>query len=59
MSTIYTHTHTHTHILTRFRFSAFDEPWKPASVGDNGKAADETAWGAMTADRKTKFSLKC
>ncbi|KAH7385647.1 glucan 1,3-beta-glucosidase-like protein [Pyrenochaeta sp. MPI-SDFR-AT-0127] len=42
-----------------FYFEAFDEPWKPASIGDNGKAADETAWGAMTADRKTKFSLKC
>jgi glucan 1,3-beta-glucosidase len=23
-------------------FEAFDEPWKPASIGDNGKAADET-----------------
>ncbi|KAI8936317.1 hypothetical protein NX059_006733 [Plenodomus lindquistii] len=42
-----------------FYFEAFDEPWKPASIGDNGKAADETAWGAMTADRKTKFSLQC
>lgn len=42
-----------------FYFEAFDEPWKPASIGDNGKAADETAWGAMTADRKAKFSLKC
>lgn len=42
-----------------FYFEAFDEPWKPASIGDNGKAADETAWGAMTADRKAKFDLKC
>lgn len=42
-----------------FYFEAFDEPWKPASIGDNGKAADETTWGAMTADRKAKFSLKC
>jgi exo-beta-1,3-glucanase (GH17 family) len=42
-----------------FYFEAFDEPWKPASIGDNGKAADETAWGAMTAERKSKFSLKC
>lgn len=42
-----------------FYFEAFDEPWKPASIGDNGAAADETHWGAMTADRKTKFSLKC
>ncbi len=42
-----------------FYFEAFDEPWKPKSVGDNGAAADETAWGAMTADRKAKFDLKC
>jgi glucan 1,3-beta-glucosidase len=42
-----------------FFFEAFDEPWKPASVGDNGNVADETTWGAMTSDRKTKFSLKC
>jgi exo-beta-1,3-glucanase (GH17 family) len=42
-----------------FYFEAFDEPWKPASIGDNGKAADETTWGAFTADRKQKFSLKC
>jgi glucan 1,3-beta-glucosidase len=42
-----------------FYFEALDEPWKPASIGDNGKAADETTWGAMTADRKPKFSLKC
>ncbi|KAF1996827.1 glycoside hydrolase family 17 protein [Amniculicola lignicola CBS 123094] len=42
-----------------FYFEAFDEPWKPSSVGDNGKAADETTWGAFTADRKAKFNLKC
>ncbi|KAF2266878.1 glucan 1,3-beta-glucosidase precursor [Lojkania enalia] len=42
-----------------FYFEAFDEPWKPSSIGDNGKAADETTWGAMTADRKSKFELKC
>ncbi|KAF2401547.1 putative glucan 1,3-beta-glucosidase [Trichodelitschia bisporula] len=42
-----------------FYFEAFDEPWKPASIGDGGLAADETHWGAMTADRKTKFSLQC
>ncbi|ORY13729.1 glucan 1,3-beta-glucosidase-like protein [Clohesyomyces aquaticus] len=42
-----------------FYFEAFDEPWKPASIGDNGKAADETTWGAMKSDRTTKFSLKC
>ncbi|KAK2738883.1 hypothetical protein FQN57_006898 [Myotisia sp. PD_48] len=38
-----------------FYFEAFDEPWKPASIGDNGKAADETHWGMYTADRKEKF----
>ncbi|KAF9740958.1 hypothetical protein PMIN06_011607 [Paraphaeosphaeria minitans] len=42
-----------------FFFEAFDEPWKPASVGDNGNVADETTWGAMTSDRKAKYSLKC
>ena len=31
----------------------------PASNGDDGKAADEIAWGAMTADNKARFSLKC
>ena len=45
--------------LNAFYFEAFDEPWKPHSVGDNGLAADETKWGAMTVDRKTKFDLKC
>ena len=42
-----------------FYFEAFDEPWKPSSIGDNGKAADETTWGAWTADRQQKFSLHC
>jgi exo-beta-1,3-glucanase (GH17 family) len=42
-----------------FFFEAFDEPWKPASVGTNGAAADEKHWGAMTADRKSKYSLRC
>lgn len=42
-----------------FYFEAFDEPWKPASVGDNGAAADETHWGAMTAARGEKYSLRC
>ena len=42
-----------------FYFEAFDEPWKPTSIGDNGAAADETHWGAMNADRSLKqgFSL--
>ena len=42
-----------------FYFEAFDEPWKPLSVGDNGQSEDETHWGAMTADRQTKFLLTC
>lgn len=42
-----------------FYFEAFDEPWKPASIGDNGSKQDETHWGAMTAERGMKFSLKC
>ena len=44
-----------------FYFEAFDEPWKPTSVGDNGAAADETHWGAMNADRSLKagFPLQC
>ncbi|EMD00726.1 glycoside hydrolase family 17 protein [Baudoinia panamericana UAMH 10762] len=42
-----------------FYFEAFDEPWKPTSIGDNGQAQDETHWGAMNADRSKKFSLQC
>lgn len=42
-----------------FYFEAFDEPWKPASVGDNGAAEDETHWGAYTSDRTAKFNLSC
>ncbi|KAI0172512.1 glycoside hydrolase family 17 protein [Hypoxylon sp. FL1284] len=42
-----------------FFFEAFDEEWKPPSVGEDGSVADETSWGAMTADRKAKYNLKC
>ncbi|EFE43338.1 GPI-anchored cell wall beta-1,3-endoglucanase EglC [Trichophyton verrucosum HKI 0517] len=42
-----------------FYFEAFDEPWKPKSIGDNGNAADETHWGMYTADRKAKFNADC
>ncbi|MCJ1254302.1 glycoside hydrolase 3 protein [Lignoscripta atroalba] len=42
-----------------FYFEAFDEPWKPASVGDTGASGDETHWGAFTSDRTAKFSLSC
>ncbi|EEH08340.1 beta-glucosidase [Histoplasma capsulatum G186AR] len=42
-----------------FFFEAFDEPWKPDSVGDNGKAASEKHWGMYTADRKAKYQVQC
>ncbi|CEO58784.1 Putative 1,3-beta-glucanosyltransferase Bgt1 [Penicillium brasilianum] len=42
-----------------FYFEAYDESWKPASVGDNGKAMDEKHWGLFTADRKIKFDTSC
>ncbi|KAF2461119.1 putative glucan 1,3-beta-glucosidase [Lineolata rhizophorae] len=45
--------------VSLFYFEAFDEPWKPDSIGDNGEAADEKHWGAMTVDGDLKFSLEC
>ena len=42
-----------------FYFEAFDEPWKPDSIGDNGEAADETHWGMYNADRSPKFDVSC
>jgi glucan 1,3-beta-glucosidase len=42
-----------------FAFEAFDESWKPDSIGQNGVAASEKHWGVMTDDRKPKFSLRC
>ena len=42
-----------------FYFEAFDEPWKPNSVGTNGEAEIETTWGAFDVNRKPKFDLKC
>ncbi|PYH44383.1 putative myosin class II heavy chain (MHC) [Aspergillus saccharolyticus JOP 1030-1] len=33
-----------------FYFEAFDESWKPNSVGDNGQSMDEKHWGLFTAD---------
>jgi len=42
-----------------FFFEAFDETWKPVSVGQDGTAADETHWGAMTDTRTPKYNLKC
>lgn len=42
-----------------FYFEAFDETWKPKSIGDNGNAADETKWGMFYADRTPKFQATC
>ncbi|KAI9814662.1 MAG: glycoside hydrolase 3 protein [Phylliscum demangeonii] len=42
-----------------FAFEAFDEPWKPISIGDNGKAEDETHWGVFNADRSPKYDTSC
>ncbi|GLI73801.1 glycoside hydrolase 3 protein [Penicillium ochrochloron] len=42
-----------------FYFEAYDESWKPTSVGDNGKPMDEKHWGLFTADRKVKFDTSC
>ncbi|KAJ5331254.1 Glucan 1-3-beta-glucosidase [Penicillium atrosanguineum] len=42
-----------------FYFEAYDESWKPNSVGDNGQAMDEKHWGLYTADRKSKFDMSC
>ncbi|KAI9808664.1 MAG: hypothetical protein M1825_003815 [Sarcosagium campestre] len=32
-----------------FAFEAFDEPWKPKSIGKNGQEMDETHWGVYPA----------
>ncbi|PYI29563.1 hypothetical protein BP00DRAFT_448244 [Aspergillus indologenus CBS 114.80] len=40
-----------------FYFEAFDESWKPNSVGDNGQSMDEKHWGLFTADRKPNSAL--
>ncbi|CAK4033507.1 glycoside hydrolase family 17 [Lecanosticta acicola] len=45
--------------INAFVFEAFDEPWKPDSVGDNGSSQDEKHWGLMTSDRTPKYSLQC
>ncbi|KJX99989.1 glucan 1,3-beta-glucosidase like protein [Zymoseptoria brevis] len=45
--------------VNAFWFEAFDETWKPDSIGDNGVAKIETKWGAMTDQREPKYSLKC
>ncbi|KAL3417201.1 glycosyl hydrolase family 17 [Phlyctema vagabunda] len=43
-----------------FSFEAFDEPWKPLSIGADGSVADETHWGVWNADRSAKYKFnKC
>ena len=42
-----------------FLFEAFDEPWKPESIGDTGKVSNEQHWGVYSGDRKPKFSVNC
>jgi len=42
-----------------FSFEAFDEPWKPVSIGQDGSVADETHWGVWNADRSSKYSTTC
>lgn len=42
-----------------FYFSAFAEPWKPDSEGDNKEFYDEKHWGAFDADRKPIIDLTC
>lgn len=42
-----------------FYFEAYDESWKPDSVGDNGQPMNEQHWGLRTADRKPKFDTSC
>jgi len=42
-----------------FAFEAFDEPWKPKSIGQDGIEADETHWGVWNADRSAKWDVSC
>ena len=42
-----------------FYFEAFDETWKPKSVGDTKQSADERHWGAFTDQRAPKWSIGC
>lgn len=42
-----------------FSFEAFDEPWKPVSVGQDGSVANETHWGVWNADRSAKYPTTC
>nr|XP_036580803.1 glycosyl hydrolase family 17 [Colletotrichum truncatum]KAF6788875.1 glycosyl hydrolase family 17 [Colletotrichum truncatum] len=42
-----------------FFFEAFDEPWKPHAIGEDGSEAPEGHWGGMKADRSAKYPLRC
>jgi glucan 1,3-beta-glucosidase len=42
-----------------FVFEAFDEPWKPDSIGQNGQAADEKHWGVWDQNRTPKYQFTC
>lgn len=42
-----------------FYFEAFDESWKPPSIGDNGQPMNEQHWGLFTAGRQNKFDTSC
>ncbi|KAL5336985.1 glycoside hydrolase superfamily [Aspergillus crustosus] len=42
-----------------FYFEAFDETWKPESIGDSGEPMDETHWGLYNDKRKAKFDVTC
>jgi glucan 1,3-beta-glucosidase len=42
-----------------FAFEAFDEPWKPDSIGDSGQPQDEKHWGAYDQNRVAKYTLTC
>ena len=45
--------------LDVYAFEAFDEPWKPVSIGDNGEEKDERHWGVYGADRQIKYDNVC
>lgn len=45
--------------LDVYAFEAFDEPWKPVSIGDNGEAKDERHWGVYEEDRRPKYDNRC
>ena len=42
-----------------FYFEAFDETWKPDSLGANNVYENEKNWGAYYSNRTAKFSMSC